>query len=71
MTGEAVFDFVLISVAAAMMASNRIRFDVVALLVVLALMLSGLCRAYQRYVDADRDDPEDLYATGNPPKPRK
>jgi di/tricarboxylate transporter len=41
-TGEIQFVFVLIAVAAAMMASNRIRFDVIALLVVLALMLSGV-----------------------------
>lgn len=42
MTGEATFVFVLIGVAAALMASNRVRFDIVALLVVLALMLSGV-----------------------------
>lgn len=40
MTGEMIFVFVLIGVAAALMASNRVRFDIVALLVVLALMLS-------------------------------
>lgn len=33
---------VLIGVAAALMASNRVRFDIIALLVVLALMLSGV-----------------------------
>ena len=42
MSGEIVFVFGLIAVAAALMASNRVRFDVVALLVVLALMLSGV-----------------------------
>ena len=42
MSGEAVFVFALIGVAAALMASNRVRFDVVALLVVLALILSGV-----------------------------
>jgi di/tricarboxylate transporter len=36
------FVFALIAVAAALMASNRVRFDIVALLVVLALMLSGV-----------------------------
>ena len=40
MTGETVFVFALIAVAGALMASNRVRFDIVALLVVLALMLS-------------------------------
>jgi di/tricarboxylate transporter len=42
MTGEMKFVFVLIVVAAVAMASNRIRFDIVALLVVLALMISGV-----------------------------
>ena len=42
MSGETIFVFALIGVAAALMASNRVRFDVVALLVVLALMLSGV-----------------------------
>lgn len=42
MTGEMKFVFGLIIVAAAAMASNRIRYDIVALLVVLALMLSGV-----------------------------
>ena len=42
MSDDTTFVFVLIGVAAAMMASNRIRFDIVALLVVLALMLSGV-----------------------------
>jgi len=41
MTTAAAFVFALIGIAAALMASNRVRFDVVALLVVLALMLSG------------------------------
>jgi len=39
---DAAFVFGLIAVAAAAMASNRIRYDVVALLVVLALILSGV-----------------------------
>ena len=42
MTNEAIFVFVLIGVAAILMASNRVRYDVVALLVLLALMLSGV-----------------------------
>ncbi len=42
MTGETVFVFALIAVAGALMATNRVRFDVVALLVVLALILSGV-----------------------------
>ena len=42
MTNEAIFVFVLIGVAAVLMASDRVRFDVVALLVLLALMLSGV-----------------------------
>jgi len=42
MTNEAVFVVALIGVAAALMASNRVRYDMVALLVVLALMISGV-----------------------------
>ena len=42
MPGETIFIFALIGVAAALMASNRVRFDVVALLVVIALMLSSV-----------------------------
>jgi di/tricarboxylate transporter len=42
MVSDTNFVFGLIAVAAALMASNKIRFDVVALLVVLALMLSGV-----------------------------
>ena len=34
--------FLMIAVTAALMASNRVRFDIVALLVVLTLMLSGI-----------------------------
>jgi di/tricarboxylate transporter len=41
-SGEAGFVFALIAVAGGLMASNRVRFDIVALLVVLALMLSGI-----------------------------
>ena len=42
MTNEAAFVFAVIAVAALLMASNRVRFDIVALLVVMALMLSGV-----------------------------
>ncbi len=42
MDGQLIFVFALVAVAAAMMASNKIRFDVVALIVVIALMLSGV-----------------------------
>ena len=42
MTQDALFVFGLIGVAGALMASNRVRFDVVALLVLIALMLSGV-----------------------------
>lgn len=42
MTYEISFVFAVIVVAAVLMASNRVRFDIVALLVVLALMLSGV-----------------------------
>ena len=42
MITDAQFVFGLIAAAAALMASNRVRFDIVALLVVLALMLSGV-----------------------------
>ena len=42
MPGETLFVFALIGVTAALMASNRIRFDIVALLVILSLMLSGV-----------------------------
>ncbi len=42
MNNATLFVFALIGVAGALMASNRVRFDVVALLVVLALMLSGV-----------------------------
>jgi di/tricarboxylate transporter len=42
MFSDSTFVFVVIAVAAALMASNRVRFDVIALMVVLALMLSGV-----------------------------
>ncbi len=42
MSGDTLFVFGLILAAAVAMASNRIRYDIVALLVVLALMLSGV-----------------------------
>ena len=42
MSSEIIFVFTLIAVAGGLMASNRVRFDTVALLVVLALMLSGI-----------------------------
>ncbi len=55
MTSEAVFLVALIGVAAALMASNRVRYDVVALLVVLALMISGVCCVLDTRVNAGRD----------------
>ncbi len=42
MPGDTLFVFALIGVTAALMASNRVRFDIVSLLVVLSLMLSGV-----------------------------
>ena len=45
MATDSSFVFALIAVAAVLMASNRVRFDIVALLVVLALMLSGVLTA--------------------------
>ena len=45
MSGDSTFVFILIAVAAVLMASNRVQFDIVALLVVLALMLSGVLTA--------------------------
>lgn len=42
MPPESTFVFGLIAVAGILMASNRVRFDIVALLVVLALMISGV-----------------------------
>lgn len=42
MWSDSSFVFVLIGVTAALMASNKVRFDIIALLVVLALMLSGV-----------------------------
>ncbi len=42
MTSDVTFVFVLIAVAGVMMASNRVRFDLVALIVVVALILSGI-----------------------------
>ena len=42
MANDTAFVFGVVAVAAGLMASNRVRFDVVALLVVLALMLSGV-----------------------------
>ncbi len=42
MTSDATFVFILIGVAGIMMASNRVRFDLVALIVVVALILSGV-----------------------------
>jgi di/tricarboxylate transporter len=48
-TGEAGFVFALIAVAGVLMASNLMRFDIVALLVVLALMLSGVLTAGEAF----------------------
>ena len=42
MSGNTAFVFALIAIAGILMASNRVRFDIVSLLVVLALMLSGV-----------------------------
>jgi len=42
MWSDSSFVFALIGVTAALMASNRLRFDVIALLVMLALMLTGI-----------------------------
>ena len=42
LSGDTIFVFILIGIVAALMASNRVRFDLVALMVVLALMLSGV-----------------------------
>ncbi len=42
MTGDTATVFILIGAAVILMASNRVRFDIVALLVVLALMLTGI-----------------------------
>lgn len=42
MSPDAAFVFALIAIAAMAMASNRVRYDVVALVVVLSLMLSGV-----------------------------
>ncbi len=42
MSADAQFVFALTAIAAAMMASNRVRFDLVAMIVVLALVLSGV-----------------------------
>jgi len=45
MLHEMMFVFAVIAVAALLMASNRVRYDIIALLVVLALMLSGVLTA--------------------------
>ncbi|MDJ0994037.1 MAG: SLC13 family permease [Dinoroseobacter sp.] len=42
MTQDAAFVFTLIGIAGAMMASNRVRYDLVAIIVVLALIVSGI-----------------------------
>ena len=42
MSAETLFVFALIGIVAVLMASNRVRFDVIALLVLLALMLSRI-----------------------------
>ncbi len=47
MTQDAAFVFILIGVAGAMMASNRVRYDLVAIIVVVALILSGVLTADQ------------------------
>ena len=45
MTGDMGFVFGVIAVAAVLMASNRLRYDFIALLVVFALTLSGILSA--------------------------
>lgn len=45
MFNDSTFVFALIGVTAVLMASNRLRFDIIALLVVLTLMLSGILSA--------------------------
>lgn len=47
MTDEMSFVFAVITVAALLMGSNRVRFDIVALLVVVALILSGVLSVKQ------------------------
>ncbi|MCG8586349.1 MAG: hypothetical protein MI757_16700, partial [Pirellulales bacterium] len=42
MSPDALFVFILVGIAAILFASNRVRLDIVAILVVLALMLSGV-----------------------------
>lgn len=42
MTHDAIFVLVLLAVAAGLMATNRVRYDLVALMVLVALMLSGV-----------------------------
>ncbi|VUX56349.1 exported protein of unknown function [uncultured Woeseiaceae bacterium] len=55
MTNEAVFVVALIGLATTLMASNRVRYDVVALLVVLAHMISGVCCVLDSRVNAGRE----------------
>ena len=45
MSGDTIFVFSVVAVSAVLFASNRVRFDIVALLAVLALMLSGVLTA--------------------------
>lgn len=47
MSGDTIFVFCLIGLVAVLMASNRVRYDMVALIVVIALMLSGIQSAGQ------------------------
>ena len=42
MSGDTIFVFSVVAVSAVLFASNRVRFDIVALLAALALMLSGV-----------------------------
>ena len=42
MSGDTIFVFSLIGLVAVLMASNRVRFDIIALIVVVALMVSGV-----------------------------
>ncbi|MEM8580315.1 MAG: SLC13 family permease [Pseudomonadota bacterium] len=47
MTEDAAFVFALIGIAGAMMASNRVRYDLVAIIVVVALIVSGILNSDQ------------------------
>ena len=60
MTGDITFVIAVIGVAAVLMVSNRVRFDIVALLVVLALvpavLLAALAAVFTRCLTIGRND---------------